>query len=251
MITAVRIIAFFGILLSAPVLADESSHDRLQGDVGGFLSAAQSPIRGEPSHLLLLPYAYFDYGRVFARVDTFGFKTVRLAQGYLEVVGRVKFDGYLTSGNPAMSGIGDRQDSAPIGLGTFQLTHLGGLFLYGFHDMNLSKGNLYEATWVTRFRMGRFTLYPQLTMERYTKNYTRYYYGVSADESVRSGYPAYAPKASTIVALRLLLEYPLGGGWISQLYVQRKRLGSAISDSPLVASKFVNNGYVTLAFRFR
>jgi outer membrane protein len=243
-------VAAFGILLSANALADEAFQYHLQGDVGGFITAAQSPIRADPIRPLLLPYAYFDYGRAFVRIDTFGIKTLPLEYGNLEVVGRIKFDGYQTGSNPLLKGIRDRQNSAPIGLGSFQLTPIGGFFLYAFRDANRSQGEMYEASYVTQLEMGRLTFYPQIGIEHYSKNYTQYFYGVSALEAASSGYAVYTPMAATNPTLSVILEFPLMKGWITQLYLQRKWLDSTVSNSPLVDRKYLDNGYVTVALRF-
>lgn len=243
-------IALFGLLLSFNAMADEMFQYRIQGDVGGFISAAQSPIRAEPIRPLLFPYAYIDYGRAFVRIDTFGIKTLPLGYGHLELVGRIKFDGFQTDGNPLLKGISTRENSFPIGLGSFQLTPIGGFFLYAFRDENCSKGDMYEATYATQFDLGRLTVYPQIGIEHFSKNYTRYFYGVSAFEAANSGYSIYTPMAATNTILSVLLEFPLTGHWISQLYLQRKRLDSTITESPLVGRKYLSSSYITVAFRF-
>jgi outer membrane protein len=243
-------VALFGILLSFNAFADEVFQYRLQGDVGGFITAAQSPIRADTMRPLLLPYAYIDYGRAFVRIDTFGIKTLPLGYGHLELVGRIKFDGFQTDNNPLLKGIGSRQNSVPVGLGSFQLTPIGGFFLYAFRDENRSKGDMYEATYATEFNLGKLTLYPQIEIEHFSRDYTQYFYGVSAFEAAGSGYSAYKPMAATNTALSVVLEFPLSEGWITQFYLQRKRLDSTISDSPLVDTKYLSNAYVNVAFRY-
>jgi outer membrane protein len=243
-------VALFGILLSFNAFADGVFQYRLQGDVGGFITTAQSPVRADTIRPLLLPYAYIDYGRAFVRINTFGIKTLPLGYGYLELVGRIKFDGFHAGSRPLLKGIGTRQNSAPVGLGSFQLTPIGGFFLYAFRDENRSKGDIYEATYAAEFNLGKLTLYPQIEFEHFSKGYTQYFYGVSTFEATGSGYSAYKPMAATNTALSVVLEFPLGGGWITQFYLQRKRLDSTISDSPLVDTKYLSNAYVNIAFRY-
>ncbi|MEO6976171.1 MAG: MipA/OmpV family protein, partial [Gallionella sp.] len=155
-----------------------------------------------------------------------------------------------TDGNPLLKGISTRENSFPIGLGSFQLTPIGGFFLYAFRDENRSKGNIYEATYATEFNLGKLTLYPQIGIEHFSKNYTRYFYGVSAFEAANSGYPAYTPMEATNTTLSVVLEFPITGNWISQLYLQRKKLDSTITESPLVDKKYLSSSYITVAFRF-
>jgi outer membrane protein len=237
---------FFALDVSA-----EEFENRIQGDLGIFINAGQSPIKGDSMSPLPLPYTYFDYGRAFTRIDTFGIKTLPIAYGHLEIVGRIKFDGYKSAGNAELNGINDRQNSIPIGLGTFQLTPIGGFFLYAFHDVNKSKGNLLEATYAAQIKFGESSLYPQVGLEYFSSQYMQYYYGVSAAEAAASGYATYTPGASTKPFFCLMLEVPVTDGWIANFYARRKWLGSAITNSPLVNKKTQDSGFVTVAYRFK
>ncbi|TAJ77677.1 MAG: MipA/OmpV family protein [Gallionellaceae bacterium] len=239
------------IFLSTNALASESDTNRMQGDLGLFANVSSSPIRGVSNSATLLPYAYFDYGRVFTRIDTFGVKTLPLGYGHLELVGRIKLDGYQATDNTGLKGIADRQNPVPVGIGTFQLTPLGGLFLYALYDVNRSRGNIYEAVYAAKFPLGKMAVYPQIGIEHYSGDYTRYYYGISAAESAASGYAAYTPVASTNPSLRAMLEVSISGGWFVNLYLQRKWLGAAITGSPLVTTQFSDNGFISIAYRFK
>ncbi len=243
-------------LLMAPALAEDRPAtedplpDRLQGDIGVLVDKERSPVKGEHTHVLPLPFAYFDYGRLFARLDTFGVKTLQMGYGYLEIAGRIKFDGYKTTSNAALQGIAGRENSVPLGLGSFQLTPIGGFFLYALHDVNRSQGNLLEADYVAEFKIGGATLYPEAGLEYYTGQYTRYYYGVSQAESAASGYAAYTPSAAAVPFLSLWLEVPVAQNWNADFYLRRKWLGSAISRSPLVDSSHADGGFVALVRHF-
>lgn len=223
---------------------------RIQGDLGGLIGEERSPIKGDPARAMLLPFAFFDYGRMYARLDTFGVKTVPLASGYLELTLRVKFDGYRTTHNAALQGIGNRDNSLPLGIGTFQETEIGGFFLYALHDVSRSQGNLYEATYAAELKAGPVTVYPETGVEYYSANYTRYYYGVSAAESARSGYAAYSPGAAACPYFSVLLEAPVAKGWNADLYLRRKWLAGSISNSPLVDMKVTDTVFVALVAHF-
>ncbi len=224
--------------------------DHLQGDVGGAVYANHSPIRGDSNHALLAPYGYFDYERFFSRIDTFGIKTVPLAYGYLEIAGRIKFDGYQTN-TPALHGINERKNSLPIGIGSFQLTPIGGFFLNAFIDANVSHGSMYEVIYAAEWEAGKLVVYPEAGFEHYSGNYTGYYYGVSAAEAAASGYRAYGPGAATTPLLGFVLEQHVHANWYANLYVRRRWLGAAISSSPLVASNHQDTAFLSLSSRYK
>ena len=243
-------------IVTVPALGEETPaageplSNRIRGDVGVLADKEQSPIKGDNTSLLPLPFAYFDYGRMYARLDTFGIKTLPVGYGYLELAGRVKFDGYTAGSNPALKGIGDRLNSVPLGLGTFQLTPVGGFFLYALHDINRSQGNIFEADYVAEIEFWGMMLYPETGVEYYTSQYNRYYYGVSQAQAAASGYAAYGPQGSAVPFLSMWLEVPVMKNWNADFYLRRKWLGPAIANSPLVGTRHVDGGFIAFVRHF-
>jgi outer membrane protein len=219
---------------------------QFDGDLGAATYITQGQIRGQETNHLFLPYAYFDYGRFYARVDTLGFKVLPLAYGNLEIAGRISLEGYK-SGDTSLHGIQDRGSPVPLGIGSFQETPIGAFFVYAFHDFE-SSGSLLEATYVTEFHVGGWSFYPQVGIERRSAKYVGHLYGVSASEAVDSGLPAYMPGAATNPVLGLAGEIPLNGSWGLDWQWQHKWLGDSIKNSPLVSAHAQNLGYVALAY---
>lgn len=223
---------------------------RIRGDVGGAIYMGKNPVHGQSNTVLAVPYTYFDYGRLFARFDTFGVKTLPLGYGYLEFSGRINLDGYQAT-HPSLRGINGRMNSAPLGIGTFQETPIGGFFLNAFYDLNPAHGQLYELIYAAQFEAGKTVLYPMFGLEHYSAGYTRYYYGVSSAEAARSNYPAYTPAAATTPMLGGNVELPLGNHLYASLYVLRRWLGASISDSPLVRSTLQDEAFVSFSYRYK
>ena len=224
--------------------------DKLSGDVGGAVYGTQSVIRGKNNEAVLLPYLFADYGRFFARVDTFGIKTLPIGNGYLELVGRVSQDGWRANIAP-LGGLTDRRTPIPLGIGTFQQTAYGAFIVNAFVDANKSRGTLLEATYVAEFKLGRVSFYPQLGVERRSAKYANYLYGVTPAESLASGYAVYNAGASTTPVLGLAADFLLTENWVINLQLRRKWLDSAVTSSPLVARKSQDTGYVALSYRFK
>lgn len=165
---------------------------RIDGDIGLGGYYTRSILRGKSEPAAVLPYGYFDYGRAFVRIDTFGIKTVPMGYGHLELVGRVTLDGFKAD-TASLQGLTDRKDSIPLGIGTFQETPIGGFFVNAFHDVGKSRGNLFEAIYVGELKSSRFVFYPQVGAEYLSGQYVGYDCGVSATESTASRYAAYQP----------------------------------------------------------
>jgi outer membrane protein len=252
-----RVLGVIGVLgtaiLLTPSLASAQGApltDHLVGDVGGAVYGTRSVIRSKDSDTALLPYAYFDYGRFFARVDTFGVKTVKLGNGYLELAGRVSQEGWRAD-TAALAGLADRKTPIPLGIGTYQETPYGAFFLNAFVDANKSHGVLLEAIYAARFKLGSWSFYPQLGAEYRNAKYANYFYGVSPAESATSGYAAYSAGASSTPMIGLAVDVPLGEPWVLSMQLRRKWLDSAVYNSPLVSRKTQDSGFVALSYRFR
>ena len=90
-----------------------------------------------------------------------------------------------------------------------------------------------------------------LSIERRSARYANYYYGVTAAESLASGYAAYNAGATVTPGLGLAADYALTENWLINLQLRRKWLDSAVTNSPLVVRKTQDSGYIGLSYRFK
>lgn len=228
----------------------EEFRQELVGDIGLGGYYTRSIIRGNQNQFSALPYLDFEYGRMFARVDTLGVKTLRLGYGYLELVGRISQDGFSTNATN-LAGIGKRGTSVPIGIGTLQVTPLGGIMINAFHDVNRSQGDLFEVIYGGQIDLPRVTLYPLIGGEYQSQKYVRYYYGISPLEAAKSQYAAYQPADAVNGLIGLIAEIRLTDDYYLNCHVRRKWLGNAIQLSPLVSQRYMDTGYLSLSYRFK
>ncbi len=232
---------------AARAAADEAFPARVDGDVGLGASYLHGIVRGQALPARPLPYGYFDYARAFVRIDTVGVKTLPLAFGHVELLARASQDA-IRADTPSLRGISARSGSIPLGIGSFQVTPLGGIFLNAFHDVNRSRGNLGEAIYAARFETGRVTVYPQLGMHTYSSSYVAYFYGVNPVESARSGYAVYRPGSAADPLAGAFVDTRIGGRWHLDTSVRYERLGHAIADSPIVARHGLASALLVLAY---
>ena len=224
----------------------------MSGDLGmgAYFTHTRSIIRGKGNTGSVLPYADFEYGRMFARVDTLGIKTQKMGYGYLELVGRISMDGFKTN-TPALQGLDRRETSIPLGIGTLQETPLGGIMLNAFHDVHKSKGLWFEAIYAAELELSAVTLYPLLGLEYQSKEYVSYYYGISAQEATTSHYAAYQPLGARNHFVGLIGDIKLSDKYHLNCYVRRKWLGDSIQHSPIVSQSYMDTGYIALSYRFK
>ena len=233
-------------LAAAPAAAQAG--DRFVGELGAGVFAAQSIARGHDTALTVMPYVYGEYGRWFGRVDTFGFRVLPLGSGHLEMVARFSTEGFKAD-RPPLTGLRNRSNPTPLGLGTAQSLPFGRLFVYAMHDPS-SGGALLEATLGTRVQVGALKLYPLAGVEHRTRAWVDHLYGLSAAESAATGRRAYAAPASTMAVTGLALSWPLGARVSLEGQWRYHWLDDAITKSPLAARDGQHRAYLVLTQRF-
>lgn len=222
------------ILCALPLWAASQSAfpDRFVGDLGAMVTSSSAVVRGADVTASALPYAYGDWGRFYARVDTLGIKMLPLASGHLELAARVSTEGFK-SRKTAYPAAEDRSSPLPIGAGTFQRTAVGGIFAYAMHDPQ-SGGQFAELNWAGQLDLGAVKLYPQLGVQYRSADYVRHLYGVTAAQSVATGLQAYQPGSSLMPMATLHASMPLSGPWSLQLQARYRWLDDAVRQSPLI-----------------
>ncbi len=236
-------------LLSAATLvvfSQSATAEGFVGEVGGMVTTSGALVKGAGTSTSVLPYAYGDWGRFYARVDTFGVKAAPLGDGHIELAVRVSTEGFKSS-KTVYPTAGDRSAPLPIGVGTFQRTSLGGVFAYAMHDPQ-SGGQFGELNWAGKIDVGPVKLYPQLGVQYRSADYVRHLYGMTAAQSLATGLPVYRPGSSFTPMATLQAAVPLGGPWSLQLQTRYRRLDNAVAHSPLVNSSSQVSGFAALTY---
>lgn len=217
--------------------------EAFSGDVGLALLRTSATTQGVPARNSVVPYLNFEKGRLFARIDTFGVKTLPLGAGHLELLGQVRSDGYKGGGWSL------RKDPVPLGLGTLQITPIGAFGLNVLQDFGASGGTLLQARYLAELPLGRLTLYPELGLERQSAAYTRYYLGTTAADAAAAG-RAYQPGAALNPYVGGLIELPLSGPWVLNLYLRRVFADRSLVNSPLAGHGHRDTGLLALTYRY-
>ena len=217
-----------------------------RGELGGMATQASALVQGASASSSVLPYVYGDWGRLYARVDTYGLRVLPLGQGHLELATRISTEGF-EGRKTAYPALGERRSPTPLGLGTFQRTALGGVFAYLMHDPR-SGGQFAELNWAGQTRLGPVTLYPQLGLQYRSSAYVSHLYGVSAAERMATGLQVWQPGASWAPQITLHASLPLSGPWSLQGQLRQRWWDSAVSDSPLVQRSSQTSGLLALTY---
>ena len=225
--------------------------DQVVGDIGAAIYTSNLHIGTEGTQSLVLPYAFFDYQRFFARIDEVGIKTFNMGYGYFEVIGKINLDNYTVKSTINGTSI-NKSDPIPLGVGTFQETPIGGFFANAYHDFGKSKGALYELLYFAEVEtFEKVVIYPQVGIERQSNQYANYYYGINSGQAAMTGYSAYNAPATNNLLAGVMIEIPVIDSWYINVYGKRKWLGSGINNSPVLNRSHQDNIFMALAYRFK
>jgi outer membrane protein len=225
--------------------------DHVVGDIGAAIYTSNLHIGTEGTQSLVLPYAFFDYQRFFARIDEVGIKTFNMGYGYFEVIGKINLDNYTVKSTINGTSI-NKSDPIPLGVGTFQETPIGGFFANAYHDFGKSKGALYELLYFAEVEtFEKVVIYPQVGIERQSNQYANYYYGINSGQAAMTGYSAYNAPATNNLLAGVMIEIPVIDSWYINVYGKRKWLGSGINNSPVLNRSHQDNIFMALAYRFK
>lgn len=220
----------------------------LNGDLGIGQDFTPAAARSATAAAQPIPYINAEFGRLFGRIDTFGFKVTPIGSGDLELVTRVLEDGYT----PASShgNLSKRQASVPVGIGTLQTSAIGAMLINVYHDLGKSGGTLGDLLFAQEFDTNNVAYYPQIGAEYRSRDYVRYLYGISPAEAAQSKTVSYQPGAVTNLFIDLFVEIKVTGHWYINANLRKTWLGKSITASPLAARHSIDEGLLALSYRF-
>lgn len=218
------------------------------GDVGVMAVHTTAVVAGAPASQTALPYVYGQWGRAFARLDTWGVRLLPVGQGHLEASLRVSTEGYegRGTGHPAL---GDRRSPTPVGLSSLQITDLGAWLGHVMHDP-VSGGQFAEFSWAGRWSWGAVTFYPQLGAQYRSSRYGQHLYGITDVQAQATGLTPYQATASWVPQATLHMSLPLSGPWSLQAQWRQRWLDGAYTRSPLVNASTQSSALLALTYRW-
>ena len=97
-----------------------------------------------------------------------------------------------------------------------------------------SRGMTSDVGYDYSFKWDKVVLTPGVGLLWNSKKQNEYYYGVSSQESSRSGLKAYDPDDSVSPYLQLALNYPFAQNWKASATARYTALSSEVKNSPMV-----------------
>lgn len=101
--------------------------------------------------------------------------------------------------------------------------------------LNQSNGFIWNSNWHYPLMLGKVAVNPGLGLSWNSAHQTDYYYGISGQESARSGLAEYRASDSWLPYAEVSAVYPLSERWRLAAGARYQWFSSEVKDSPLVA----------------
>ncbi|WP_459694494.1 MipA/OmpV family protein, partial [Achromobacter xylosoxidans] len=111
-------------------------------------------------------------------------------------------------------------------------------------------GFIWDLASLYRYTTGRITRTPGIGAQYNSENYNDYYYGVSKNESRRSGLKSYSADDGWDPYLELTASYNFLGGWSVYGTGRYERLSDEVKDSPMVDKSWAGIFSVGVSYKF-
>lgn len=246
-------LAALALALGSPTArAQEAEFKRGESAWGIGLGAdvRQLPYRDADNDTAGIPLVYFENYWVRVMGPSAELKLPSAGPFSFRLKARYLIDGYEASDSPYLGGMAERDDSVWAGGEVIWRTPFVNLSAELLGDASShSEGQRFRLQAERRFDNGAFSFTPRLAATRYDRDFVGYYYGVNAAEALADR-PQYGGDSAVNVELGLRVDYRLSAKQNVFVDLRATRLGSAITDSPLVDRSSVSGLRVGYFYRF-
>lgn len=222
--------------------------------LGVSLSLGETPYAGADNSAFAYPYltsfrdSAFTDDWILIREGSLGVRWVSESRWEVGLLGRVQTLGLGSSDAPELRGLADRKwtlELAPmIGYRGWPVhidikTYAD---ILGHHD-----GLISQLSFSVPYESSRGYIVPSIQAIHYDKDFTNYYYGVSASEA-RPLRPEYQADDALNTALKVRWGYALTDKWLLSGSIGLEFLDSEISNSPIVNEDSLWSGNIGVAY---
>lgn len=227
---------FIFILLSLgssySAMADENSQIHPTG-IGFNYSVMFQEYKGHRTDTAVLPTFFYDNNHVYVEGDDAGIYLMHDDQNELRL--NVYYDDKEMVPSGQLSPFKKRKWSLMAGASYMRITPIGGFKVQIGHDvLGRTHGSMVKLGYLTEYKSGQWSVYPEVGMQWNDAKYNRYYYGVSAAESAQSGLSTYNPKQSIQPYMSLNVNYDINKAWSVYMGLDAHYLAHEQYNSPMV-----------------
>lgn len=227
------------IIASAMVCAHSAQAGNLS--LGAGVLVTPEPYRGYQTRVYPVPIINYEDDNFYFRSLTAGYYLWNDQQNQLSVMAYYLPQSFKPgdSDDERMKRLDKRRGTLMAGLAYSYNAEWGTIRTALSADtLNNSNGMLGDVTYLHRFMLDNWTLVPGVGVTWSSKNQTDYYYGVSDNESRRSGLDSYSAGNSFAPYVELTANYRFNPNWNAFMTGRYISLSSEVKDSPMVDKSY-------------
>ena len=220
--------------------------------VGVNVLYANTAYDTDENQVQVLPSVFYDNNKVYARGATAGAYLINDGTNQLSATIQLSGNSFdPDDANGALQGLDERKISAAAGLSYQRRTPVGGLRAQIATDvLDRSGGNTARLSYLARISKNKLTVYPSIGFEYQDADYNEYYYGVSAEESARTGIATYESNSSLSPYVNVSANYDFSKKWAGFFNQSLSYLSNEQYDSPMVDSRTEATTTLGLLYKF-
>ena len=220
--------------------------------VGVNVLYANTAYDTDENQVQVLPSVFYDNNKVYARGATAGAYLINDGTNQLSATIQLSGNSFdPDDANGALQGLDERKISAAAGLSYQRRTPVGGLRAQIATDvLDRSGGNTARLSYIARVSKNKLTVYPSIGFEYQDADYNEYYYGVSAEESARTGIATYESNSSLSPYVNVSANYDFSKKWAGFFNQSLSYLSNEQYDSPMVDSRTEATTTLGLLYKF-
>ncbi len=220
--------------------------------VGVNVLYANTAYDTDENQVQVLPSVFYDNNKVYARGATAGAYLINDGTNQLSATIQLSGNSFdPDDANGALQGLDERKISAAAGLSYQRRTPVGGLRAQIATDvLDRSGGNTARLSYIARVSKNKLTVYPSVGFEYQDADYNEYYYGVSPEESARTGIATYESNSSLSPYVNVSANYDFSKKWAGFFNQSLSYLSNEQYDSPMVDSRTESTTTLGLLYKF-
>ncbi|WP_434778709.1 MipA/OmpV family protein [Neisseria sp. Ec49-e6-T10] len=236
----------FGIMSSKIVYAEGLS-------IGGGVLFEEPAYRDYDTQIYPMPVINYDSRYFFFKGASAGVYAVHTEtdQLYAQVAYLpTRFKASKTD-HQALKQLDDRKASVMAGLGYTHKAGWGNIHTRALADISgHSKGVIADVSYGYPFQFDKFYIEPSVGVQWQNSKHNNYYYGVSDQESQRSGLNHYSANSGSTPYLAVNAHYSFYKNWQAFVTGRYTRLSNSIKDSPMTEGSSRNMIGIGILYHF-
>jgi len=209
--------------------------------IGGGIRTGEDIYIGGGGDPDLVPLYLYEGKWLFAYGTSGGIHAYKNDQISLDLILRYRFNKLDPDANELLNGLDKRRQTLEGGISGNWFGRFGSLRAeYVWDAQNRHNGNEFNLAYRYPFQWGNFSISPFATLIWQDSDLVNYYYGVSEEESARTGIPAYQAGAATNFAYGVSTSYHLTDHIFLFANLGFQAFDSSIRNSPITEEDFAS-----------